>query len=256
MTVPSAFTRAVPLAGFGGSTILSVVGSSAPSGSLSLASTSTTTESPAGWGDATYAAPSPAPAQLVGWRRWICLVSRRGGLRFQRCRVPLWTLRSPAGSGNLPCCVGTILRPARRPVVLKVRFAPIHDCCAGARRGARQGRGTVGSRYRIRSSYLREILMRENVLRNLASRAATDSNFLRQARQDLQGALAQHGYRLTDEEARLVEDLRRRTASMTDEELARALVSGLEGRSGSSPARPVAPNWRGSEPARPSRPWT
>ncbi len=38
-----------------------------------------------------------------------------------------------------------------------------------------------------------------------ASRAATYPDSLRQARQDLQGTLARHGYRLTDEETRLVE---------------------------------------------------
>jgi hypothetical protein len=96
--------------------------------------------------------------------------------------------------------------------------------------------------------------MREDVLRNLASYAVTDPTFLRQARQDLQGTLAQHGYRLTDEEARLVEGLRQQTTSMTDEELAHMLASGLEGRTGSPPARPTAPSWRGSGPARPSRP--
>ncbi len=96
--------------------------------------------------------------------------------------------------------------------------------------------------------------MRENVLRDLAIRAATNPNFLRQARQDLQSTLARHGYRLTDEETRLVEGLRRQTASMTDEELARTLASGLEGRTGSPPARPAAPSWRGSGPARPARP--
>jgi hypothetical protein len=96
--------------------------------------------------------------------------------------------------------------------------------------------------------------VRENILRNLASRAATDPNFLRQARQDLQGTLARHGYRLTDEERRLVEGLQRQTASMTDEELTRTLASGLEGRSGSPPARPAAPSWHGSGPARPARP--
>ena len=97
--------------------------------------------------------------------------------------------------------------------------------------------------------------MREAVLRDLASRAATDPAFLRQARQDLQGTLARHGYRLTDEEARLVEGLRQRTASMTDEELARTLASGLERRTGNLPARPTAPSWRGSGgPARPARP--
>ena len=96
--------------------------------------------------------------------------------------------------------------------------------------------------------------MRENVLRDLASRAATDPNFLRQSRLDLQATFARHGYRLTDEESRLVEGLRRQTASMTDEELARTLAGGLEGRTGSPPARPAAPSWRGSGPARPARP--
>ncbi len=96
--------------------------------------------------------------------------------------------------------------------------------------------------------------MRENVLRDLASRAATNPDFLRQARQDLQGTLARHGYRLTDEETRLVEGLRQQTASMTNEELARTLASGLKGHTGNSPARPIAPSWRGSGPARPARP--
>ncbi len=96
--------------------------------------------------------------------------------------------------------------------------------------------------------------MRENVLRDLASRAATNPDFLRQARHDLQGTLARHGYRLSGEETRLVENLRRQTASMTDEELARTLANGLEGRTGSPPARPAAPSWRGSGPARPARP--
>jgi hypothetical protein len=92
--------------------------------------------------------------------------------------------------------------------------------------------------------------MRENVLRNLASRAATDAGFLKQARRDLEGTLAEFGYDLTLGELRLVEDLRRRTAAMSDEQLARTLASGLRRRSGS---RPAAPSWRGSGPARPSR---
>ena len=96
--------------------------------------------------------------------------------------------------------------------------------------------------------------MRENVLRDLASRAATEPTFLRQARQDLQGTLAGFGYDLTLEELRLVEDLRRRTAAMSDEQLARTLASGLRGRTGSPPARPAAPSWRGSGPGRPARP--
>ena len=96
--------------------------------------------------------------------------------------------------------------------------------------------------------------MREKVLRDLASRAATDAEFLRQARQDLQGTLAGFGYDLTLEELRLVEDLRRLTAAMSDKQLARTLASGLRGRTGTSPARPATPSWRGSGLGRPARP--
>ena len=69
--------------------------------------------------------------------------------------------------------------------------------------------------------------MREKILRDLARQAATDLTFLRQAGQDLQGILTRHGYHLTDEERSLVEDLRRQTASMKDEELAPTLAKGL-----------------------------
>src|SRR5215203_1842291 len=96
--------------------------------------------------------------------------------------------------------------------------------------------------------------LREKVLRALASRAATDAGFLKQTRRDLEGTLARFGYDLTLEEKRLVEGLRRQTAGMSDEQLARALASGLRGRTGSPPARPSAPSWRGSGPARPARP--
>ena len=96
--------------------------------------------------------------------------------------------------------------------------------------------------------------MRETVLSDLARRAATDPEFLRLARKDLEGTLARYGYHLTEGELRLVEDLRRRTTRMSDEELARMLASGLQGRSGSPPARPAAPSWRGTGPARPARP--
>ena len=96
--------------------------------------------------------------------------------------------------------------------------------------------------------------MREKVLRNLASRAATDAGFLKQARRDLEGTLAMFDYDLTLEELRLVEDLRHRTAGMSDEQLARTLASGLRGRTGTPPARPAAPSWRGSDPSKPARP--
>ena len=96
--------------------------------------------------------------------------------------------------------------------------------------------------------------MREKVLKALASRAATDAGFLKQARRDLEDTLARFGYDLTLKELRLVEDLRRRTAAMSDEELARKLASGLRGGTGTPPARPAAPSWRGSGPGRPARP--
>ena len=96
--------------------------------------------------------------------------------------------------------------------------------------------------------------MREKVLRSLASRAATDAGFLKQARRDLEGTLARFDYDLTLEELRLVEDLRQRTAGMSDEQLARTLASGLRDRTGSPPARPSGLSWRGSGPARPARP--
>jgi hypothetical protein len=96
--------------------------------------------------------------------------------------------------------------------------------------------------------------MRDNVLRDLASRAAADPGFLRQARKDLEGTLTKHGYQLTSGEMRLVESLRQHTAGMSDGELVRALARGLEERTGSLPARPSAPSWRGAGPARPGRP--
>ena len=96
--------------------------------------------------------------------------------------------------------------------------------------------------------------MRETVLSDLASRAATDPVFLRRARKDLEGTLARNGYHLTAEELRLVEGLQRQTAGMSDKELARTLAGGLQGRSGSPPARPATPSWRRTGPARPTRP--
>ena len=96
--------------------------------------------------------------------------------------------------------------------------------------------------------------MREKILSDLASRAATDAGFLKQARRDLEGTLARFDYDLTLEELRLVEDFKHRTAGMSDEQLTRMLANGLRKHTGSPPARPSAPSWRGSGPARPARP--
>jgi hypothetical protein len=101
---------------------------------------------------------------------------------------------------------------------------------------------------------IREIFMRENILRDLAGRAATEPTFLKQARSDLEGTLVRFGYDLTLEELRLVEGLRRQTDGMSDDQLARELAGGLRGRTGSPPARPSAPSWRGAGPTKPARP--
>jgi hypothetical protein len=96
--------------------------------------------------------------------------------------------------------------------------------------------------------------VREKVLRELAARAATDPEFLGRARKDLEGTLVMYGYGLTGAELQAVKDLRLQTAGMSNEELARKLAGGLEGGINSPPARPAAPSWRGTGPARPARP--
>jgi hypothetical protein len=96
--------------------------------------------------------------------------------------------------------------------------------------------------------------MREEILRDLARRAATDREFLRSAREDLAGTLVRYGYDLTAEELAAVEDVRRRTAGMGDGDVVRALMGGLERRPRASIERPAAPGRRGAGPARPGRP--
>lgn len=91
-------------------------------------------------------------------------------------------------------------------------------------------------------------------MRDLARRAATDPGFLARLRNDVEGTLARYGYDLTGEELRLVEDLRRRTALLSDADLARLLARGLERRSANPPARPAAPGRSSRRPARPARP--
>jgi hypothetical protein len=54
--------------------------------------------------------------------------------------------------------------------------------------------------------------VRENVIRELASRAAKDPEFLRRARKDLEGTLAQYGYHLTGDELRLVKGFQRQSS--------------------------------------------
>jgi hypothetical protein len=63
--------------------------------------------------------------------------------------------------------------------------------------------------------------MREDVLRSLAGRAARDLRFLGQMRKDLEATLARYGYDLTNEELRVLKNVQRQTAGMSDEELPR-----------------------------------
>ena len=97
--------------------------------------------------------------------------------------------------------------------------------------------------------------MRERVIESLARRAATDSRFLSEMRRDLEATLGRYGYELTDEELRVLKNVQRHTAGMSDEELAKALAVGLRRRRISDPpSRPAAPGPRGAGPARPDSP--
>src|ERR671916_365623 len=73
-------------------------------------------------------------------------------------------------------------------------------------------------------------VMRGNVLRELASRATTDPEFLERTREALEGTLARYGYHLTDGEMQLVSNLRHQSTGMSSEELAGTLAAGLAGR--------------------------
>lgn len=96
--------------------------------------------------------------------------------------------------------------------------------------------------------------MRENVLRDLAEKAASDPEFLGSARRDLAGTLDRYGYELTPEELEAVEDLRRRTAVVGDGTLAAMLAGGLRKRAGAPSVRPVAPARPDSGLSKPARP--
>ena len=96
--------------------------------------------------------------------------------------------------------------------------------------------------------------MREDVLRSLAERAARDPQFLEQMRRDLETTLARYGYDTTDEELRVLKNVQRQTAGMTDQELTRVLAVGLQRRTNNPPSRPAAPSPRGVGPARPGLP--
>jgi hypothetical protein len=96
--------------------------------------------------------------------------------------------------------------------------------------------------------------MREEVLRSLAGRAARDPRFLGLMRKDLEATLAQYGYEITDEELRVLKNVQRQTAGMSDEELTRALAVGLRKQTSNPPSRPAAPDSRGAGPARPGSP--
>lgn len=96
--------------------------------------------------------------------------------------------------------------------------------------------------------------MREEILRDLAARAASDPAFLSGIRKDPERTLAEYGYALTPDELRTVLDLRRRTAALGDRTLVALLAGGLKKRKGSPPVRPSAPGGSRNRPARPGSP--
>src|SRR3712207_7778794 len=56
--------------------------------------------------------------------------------------------------------------------------------------------------------------VRANILRVLASQAATDSEFLGRVRKDLEGTIIEYGYHLTAEEMRLAERSEEHTSEL------------------------------------------
>lgn len=96
--------------------------------------------------------------------------------------------------------------------------------------------------------------MREDVLRSLAVRAASDRTFLTYLRRYPEAALAAHGYALTEEELATVMDLRRRTTALGDGMVATLLSGGLKDRAESPPGRPRPPGGPVAGPARPRSP--
>ncbi len=71
--------------------------------------------------------------------------------------------------------------------------------------------------------------MRDEVLMGLVDKALNDRAFREKARTDLQSALSEHGYELTEEEYAAVEGFQERTAGMSEEEVDRALAGNASG---------------------------
>ena len=107
---------------------------------------------------------------------------------------------------------------------------------------------------RARTSSLIRTVPSMSTLRTQTLSLGVLTRTLKLARRGLEGTLAGFGYDLTLEELRLVENLRCRTAALSDEQLARTLASGLRERTGTLPAQPAAPSWHGAGPGRPARP--
>ena len=96
--------------------------------------------------------------------------------------------------------------------------------------------------------------MREEILRDVASRASSDPAFLAGVRKDPEGTLSRYGYNLTPDEMGTILDLRRRTASLGDGMVAALLAGGLKDRGGPPPGRPSAPGSPADRPTRPGFP--
>ena len=92
--------------------------------------------------------------------------------------------------------------------------------------------------------------MREEILRDVASRASSDPAFLAGVRKDPEGTLSRYGYNLTPDEMGTILDLRRRTASLGDGMVAALLAGGLKHTPPPPPPRPGRPERSRRAPAR------
>jgi hypothetical protein len=76
----------------------------------------------------------------------------------------------------------------------------------------------------VQGDYTQSDNVRDEVLMGLVSRAITDPEFKRRARRDVEGALWEYRYQLTDEELEVCKEFFQGTKDLTNEELDRRLA--------------------------------
>jgi hypothetical protein len=76
----------------------------------------------------------------------------------------------------------------------------------------------------VQGDYTQSDNVRDEVLMGLVSRAITDPEFKRRARRDVEEALWEYRYQLTDEELEVCKEFFQGTKDLTNEELDRRLA--------------------------------